>query len=886
MQYKSFNVFRSHCHKTHQDKFQVLNKNFNICAPEKTFRCKYEVCNKLFVRANDIYSHTLEHLDERITIICPFDDCSKEFPFKDSLLKTKQQYRWHTSTYHRGILKSETNCSQNNLTLENFDNIETEEDHNCQDDYLMESDDIILPNVGDEKINSRSQIIEQIAKFYLRLEAVAHMAVQNVQKIYESWVNFTEVDMHFKLDKLEKLLCAQDLDKEIISKILHEFKSEDLLYCLHHPKEFQDRDIPNLSTDYLRKKYYMDKFDYIAPVKTYIGKSAKGKELFSHYVPISQTLENFLKKEENRNIMRKIQNQSISNNGVRIYRDYTDGFVHKKNALGFPDQCINNENIDTNLDIILYTDDWNPADSLGPAKTKQKITSFYLMIGNILPEYRFDLDKIFLLVLCKTSLLKMHDGKGLNLSLEPLLNDLKKLCCEGFDTSGIHFNVNLLSIMGDNLGAHFIGGFQCNFSRGHICRFCDITLDEFTSCDDNIFQLYGKKKRTPEEFDNSVEKLQQNPLLKTEVGIKSNCLFNGIGTFHCCLPALPPCLAHDLYEGVVDHDIGLYLAKMINKKLFSIEKLNKLIETFPYKGSDAINKPKTLQKKFAKLGGSASQNRTFLRLLPLIVGPLIQDSENEIWRNILRLRRICDYASAPIITMAQINILKGYIEEYTLIRKDLIPDINVRPKHHFLCHYSELITELGPLVRYMTLRQESKHSELKQVLVKAKNYINPTKTVATRHQLYLAYKTSEKTEHTKLSFKNVPQAVCDVLNVYNLQDIVSDYHVREFFVTDSVQYKGHKYSTDHWVFLNGSQGNGIIGKILFVLVNNDGIIEFCLERMYYDYDYHTGLVHIFPDSIDKKVVNFTDIADYYPLNSYQSNGNNYIALKHSITEIE
>jgi hypothetical protein len=82
MQYKSFNVFRSHCHKTHQDKFQVLNKNFNICAPEKTFRCKYEVCNKLFVRANDIYSHTLEHLDERITIICPLMIVQRNFLLK------------------------------------------------------------------------------------------------------------------------------------------------------------------------------------------------------------------------------------------------------------------------------------------------------------------------------------------------------------------------------------------------------------------------------------------------------------------------------------------------------------------------------------------------------------------------------------------------------------------------------------------------------------------------------------------------------------------------------------------------------------------------------------------------------------------------------------
>lgn len=849
-QYKDFSALKNHCYKVHKDNFGKIPKNFRICVPDEVFICKYEACRKHFRTANEIFKHSIVHIDEFIAIQCPFKDCNNIF---ETDKRTKSKFRCHVSTYHKGILKGPKTTE--NEESSSFDNTLNDTMTDCSDTFEEDGEPEtqileecqITQQLDDAKFEI--EIVHQIAKFYLRLESVAHVAATNVQKIYDSWVTFTELDLEHRVTKLEQLLKNHLPDSTTLSKIIHDYKSSDIIYIVHHPKEFPDKGFPNLSTDYLRKKYFKENFDYIEPTNVYIGKSKKGKEQFCHYVPIEETLTNFLGKDENKCILRPKKSNTQQSTGNKIFKDYTEGIVFKKNAISFPEQTADC-GIDTNIDLILYTDDWNPVDALAAARNKQKITSFYLMIGNIVPEHRFDLDKIFVLILSKTAYLK-HDG--LNVALAPLIEDIKRISATGLKIGGIHFNFNLAYLMADNLGAHFIGGFQCCFSRGYICRYCDITYDTFTSFKDEVFKQFGENRRTPQSYEDDLNSMEVNgkPIFK---GIKSNCLFNDVGDFHCCMPALPPCLAHDLYEGVLDYDIGIYITYFIEKKYFTLENLNKAIECFEYKENDATNKPKLLLDNFKRLGGSASQNRTFLRLLPFLVGPFIEDLDDEVWINALRLRRICEYACAPAISMTQINIFKGCIDEYIFYRKTLFSTMRLRPKHHFMLHYPELIIELGPLVRHMTLRQESKHSELKQVLVKSKNYINPTKMLASRHQLYLALKNSEKLVHDKIEFRRMPQPVKDVMSDYNLTGLVTERHKNFFFITDSIKYKGNLVTPSHWVFLGCINSVPCIGKILFVLVNSENDIELCVEVKHYAYEHNTGLIYVKNEMVDRKII--------------------------------
>lgn len=82
-------------------------------------------------------------------------------------------------------------------------------------------------------------------------------------------------------------------------------------------------------------------------------------------------------------------------------------------------------------------------------------------------------------------------------------------------------------------------------------------------------------------------------------GIKFYSVLNALEYYHVCSPGLPPCLAHDLFEGVVAYDLALYLQYFIkNQKVFSCEQLNYSIFNFKYNGSDARN----WQVKLHKIG--------------------------------------------------------------------------------------------------------------------------------------------------------------------------------------------------------------------------------------------------------------------------------------------
>ena len=122
---------------------------------------------------------------------------------------------------------------------------------------------------------------------------------------------------------------------------------------------------------------------------------------------------------------------------------------------------------------------------------------------------------------------------------------------------------------------------------------------------------------------------------------------------------MPPCLGHDLFEGVVQYDLALYVNFLVKvKKWFTYSYLNNKITNFKYKGNDVNDKPNTVNDNGKKLGGHAVQNWSLLRLLPLFIGSKIQDTSNEVWQAILLLRQIVELVCAPRIKLTQVSYLK------------------------------------------------------------------------------------------------------------------------------------------------------------------------------------------------------------------------------------
>lgn len=84
-------------------------------------------------------------------------------------------------------------------------------------------------------------------------------------------------------------------------------------------------------------------------------------------------------------------------------------------------------------------------------------------------------------------------------------------------------------------------------------------------------------QRTPQGYDSAAADLQVEDSQHIK-GIKANSVFNALTSFHVCKPGLPPCLDHDIFEGVLSYDVALYLKYFIKKKKwFTYSLLNRHI---------------------------------------------------------------------------------------------------------------------------------------------------------------------------------------------------------------------------------------------------------------------------------------------------------------------
>lgn len=355
-----------------------------------------------------------------------------------------------------------------------------------------------------------------------------------------------------------------------------------------------------------------------------LGFDKQNKEQCCQYVPIIKTIEALLK---DTSVKRQFNNPPVSQDG--IWQDINDGDLIKGNLffIKFPNA----------IKVLLFQDAFEVVNPLGSAKKKHKVLAMYATLGNIHPENRSKIHPFQLVLLVREIDLKYF---GQNIVFRALVYDLKKLEEVGVLVDDQYVQGTLAMIMGDNLGSHGIGGFVENFSScSHVCRFCLILLEQVRT--DATLNFYCE--RTPDNYTEACAIVQGNPELGHYKGVKFNSIFNELQYYHVCNPGLPPCLGHDLFEGVVQYDLALFLNCLIKiKKWFSYTYLNQLIVRFKYKGYDANDKPSIVNENGKTLGGHAVQNWCLLRLLPLLISSKIQDHCDEVWAAICLLREIVE----------------------------------------------------------------------------------------------------------------------------------------------------------------------------------------------------------------------------------------------------
>lgn len=161
-----------------------------------------------------------------------------------------------------------------------------------------------------------------------------------------------------------------------------------------------------------------------------------------------------------------------------------------------------------------------------------------------------------------------------------------------------------------------------SFRAGYVCRFCKATREEIQSfaVGDGEFNPRTKASHDHDIKDvlqgdgHSQFGVQRDCVLRESCSVFTQSLVSRLMSFMIFLKAL--------------FQLALCIQEMIKLKYFTLEYLNKKIVTFPYQHADKTDKPHPIPKNFAgkkTIGGNGHENRTLLRLLPLMIGNMIPE---------------------------------------------------------------------------------------------------------------------------------------------------------------------------------------------------------------------------------------------------------------------
>jgi len=158
-------------------------------------------------------------------------------------------------------------------------------------------------------------------------------------------------------------------------------------------------------------------------------------------------------------------------------------------------------------------------------------------------------------------------------------------------------------------------------------------------------------------------------------------------------------------------------------------------------------------------------------------------------------------------------------------RSKLFSSVPLRPKHHYLLHYSWLTQMFGPLIRVWTMRMESKHYFFKRCARSCRNFINITKTLSETHQLSQAFLSSGSVvcDYVELGCDTCDfdeeLFSCDIVTaVRSCQKLISPLRC-----SSSVTVRGTKYSKGSYVVLHCRESQPIFGKVLMCLSDSAGV---------------------------------------------------------------
>ena len=654
--------------------------------------------------------HLRRHIDTGMSIQCPFENCNNTYALSSSFsshLTRKHFYMTTHETYQSDCVVKEVITGLQSFHRE----IAVDDDVNDS-----ESQDVSSNDDGKSEIDTFQSTLFQSL---MRLQELEHLPVSTLNTILDDMTCTVSQTLENSKAAVLSVLKENGVNEEIQTQVAEKMTGN----------IFQSV-VSVMDTPYKRKKYLINKFDYVKPITISFGLNSKHKERQYQYVPILEVLKCMLKSEETLSVVMRGSYKSANES----LKDFSDGLLFGQN-----------EFLQTNpaaLQVVLYFDEFEVINPLESKRGKQKLAAVYMTLANIHLFERSDLKSIQLCLLCPVVDLKEF---GMNKMLEPVVFDLKILEMDGIFMEAIQCYIKGTNvyICADNLGSHQIGGFFESFGGNvsHICRFCMASPEEIQDHYDPSYYT----ERNEENYTHQIKEVEKDASFMSVYGVKKDSILNSLKHFHVTRGLPPDCL-HDLLEGCAKKEISVVLKKLVSDGVLTEKQICSQICIFNYGKCDVTNKPAVPKKLDSITSQSASQMYTLLRLLPLMIGHFIPE-DNMAWEIFLLLKDIIEIVTSPTLDKKICPFLQSLISDHHLLLKNTFPSVRMTPKHHYLIHYPEMILKYGPLRSCWCMRFEAKHSYFKQISLRPGNYKNLPLTLAERHQNLQAYiGSSEKTK--------------------------------------------------------------------------------------------------------------------------------------------
>lgn len=251
-----------------------------------------------------------------------------------------------------------------------------------------------------------------------------------------------------------------------------------------------------------------------------------------------------------------------------------------------------------------------------------------------------------------------------------------------------------------------------------------------------------------------------------------------------------------------------------------------------------------------------------------------------VWLLIILFHEIVQLVCAPKLSLSQIYYLRALLEEYMEERANIFHENPLRPKHYYILRYPRLIIQFGPLIRFWTLRFESKCSYFKQCTRQSKNYKNVTKTMSERHQLYQAFiNTGDRFISRKL--ENCMPFQKELFNQSIVKAVEQIYSGINIHYSNKLVYKGTEYRKEMFAILARQECILKFGKIMLILLINDEIY-FAVSINSALYEASNTFVLKNNEQENITCVDIKKLLDYYPLEKYDITEKSIIVLKHCV----